>query len=117
MALRAAAEHGFDGAAVLLERGLCWLTQAQNVDGGWGAAPGVDSTFEETGLAMSALSDGRHRATVERGAAWIAASVPVDGVPPGAPIGLYFAKLWYSERLYPVIFALQGLVRASQQGR
>lgn len=113
MALRAAAEHGFDGAVALHERGLRWLAQSQNADGGWGAAAGVPSSFEETGLAVSALADGRNREAVERGAAWIAAKLPEAGLPAGAPIGLYFAKLWYSERLYPVIFALQGLIRAS----
>jgi squalene-hopene/tetraprenyl-beta-curcumene cyclase len=29
-----------------------------------------------------------------------------------APIGLYFARLWYFEELYPVIFALRGLLSA-----
>jgi hypothetical protein len=28
---------------------------------------------------------------------------------PGAPIGLYFAKLWYYEDLYPVVFALSAI--------
>ena len=27
----------------------------------------------------------------------------------GAPIGLYFARLWYYEELYPLVFALRGL--------
>jgi squalene-hopene/tetraprenyl-beta-curcumene cyclase len=27
----------------------------------------------------------------------------------GAPVGLYFARLWYFEDLYPLIFGLQGL--------
>ena len=26
-----------------------------------------------------------------------------------APIGLYFARLWYYEELYPLVFALSGL--------
>jgi squalene-hopene/tetraprenyl-beta-curcumene cyclase len=29
-----------------------------------------------------------------------------------APIGLYFAKLWYSEALYPLIFTVSALQRA-----
>jgi hypothetical protein len=29
-----------------------------------------------------------------------------------APIGFYFAKLWYFERLYPLIFAVSCLRRA-----
>jgi squalene-hopene/tetraprenyl-beta-curcumene cyclase len=28
---------------------------------------------------------------------------------PAAPIGLYFARLWYHERLYPVVWALGAL--------
>jgi hypothetical protein len=28
---------------------------------------------------------------------------------PAAPIGLYFARLWYSEALYPRIFTLHAL--------
>jgi squalene-hopene/tetraprenyl-beta-curcumene cyclase len=35
---------------------------------------------------------------------------------PPAPIGLYFARLWYSETLYPLIFAVEGL-KAARQSR
>lgn len=30
---------------------------------------------------------------------------------PASPIGLYFASLWYSEKLYPLIFTVEGLKR------
>jgi hypothetical protein len=33
---------------------------------------------------------------------------------PTAPIGLYFARLWYHERLYPVIWTLGALHTARQ---
>ncbi|MDP6504909.1 MAG: hypothetical protein QF886_14920, partial [Planctomycetota bacterium] len=29
-----------------------------------------------------------------------------------APIGFYFAKLWYYEKLYPIIFSIAALTRA-----
>ena len=29
-----------------------------------------------------------------------------------SPIGLYFSKLWYSERLYPIIWTVEALGRA-----
>ena len=29
-----------------------------------------------------------------------------------APVGLYFARLWYYEELYPLVFALEGLAGA-----
>jgi squalene-hopene/tetraprenyl-beta-curcumene cyclase len=28
---------------------------------------------------------------------------------PAAPIGLYFARLWYSEALYPLLFTVSSL--------
>ncbi|MHC4553541.1 MAG: hypothetical protein ACYSUT_12385, partial [Planctomycetota bacterium] len=33
-----------------------------------------------------------------------------------APIGLYFARLWYAERLYPVVFALSALTAVRRDG-
>ncbi len=38
-----------------LQRGTEWLLAAQNPDGGWGGAPGVRSSIEETALALDAL--------------------------------------------------------------
>jgi squalene-hopene/tetraprenyl-beta-curcumene cyclase len=32
-----------------------------------------------------------------------------------APIGFYFAKLWYYERLYPLTFTVAALGRACRQ--
>ena len=31
---------------------------------------------------------------------------------PAAPIGLYFAQLWYDEKLYPMLFTVTALERA-----
>jgi squalene-hopene/tetraprenyl-beta-curcumene cyclase len=31
-----------------------------------------------------------------------------------APIGLYFAKLWYDEKLYPLVFTVAALERAAR---
>ena len=53
------------------------------------------------------------RCAVSAGASWLieqtgaGVSKPVRVAP--APIGLYFAKLWYFEDLYPVIFAVSAL--------
>ena len=33
------------------------------------------------------------------------------------PIGFYFAKLWYFERMYPIIFCLAALRRVQQSER
>ena len=94
----------------MLARGEAWLVAAQKADGGWSA--GLESTVEETALAVIALSgfgvacDGAAR----RGCAWLVAQ-GVPGLERAAPIGLYFALLWYYERLYPLVWALEALGR------
>jgi squalene-hopene/tetraprenyl-beta-curcumene cyclase len=49
---------------------------------------------------------------VERAVAWLAPRA-MDPHPAPAPIGFYFAKLWYFERLYPPIFAAAALSAAA----
>jgi squalene-hopene/tetraprenyl-beta-curcumene cyclase len=73
-------------------RGRAWLMAAQKPDGGWGS-------IEETALAVEATGD-------PRGKAWLEANA---GSWRPSPIGLYFAKLWYSEKLYPIIFTVAAL--------
>ncbi|MDF7799980.1 prenyltransferase/squalene oxidase repeat-containing protein [Pontiellaceae bacterium B1224] len=34
---------------------------------------------------------------------------------PASPIGLYFASLWYSEKLYPIIFTVEALKRCKER--
>jgi squalene-hopene/tetraprenyl-beta-curcumene cyclase len=38
--------------------------------------------------------------------AWLQRNIPEAEDCKPAPIGLYFASLWYWERLYPLIYAL-----------
>ena len=94
-------------------RGRQFLMGAQNPDGSWGGAPGVQGSMEETGLAVSALA---HRARDEAvrkaclsGCRYLAERVEEGGLEEPAPIGLYFARLWYAEDLYPAIWATAGL--------
>jgi squalene-hopene/tetraprenyl-beta-curcumene cyclase len=75
-------------------RARVWLQRQQNADGGWGS-------IEETALAVEATGDAR-------GKAWLEANA---GSWRPSPIGLYFAKLWYSEKLYPIIFTVAALSR------
>ncbi len=99
-------------------RGRAFLRENQNPDGGWGGAWETPSTIEETALALEALVDDPGSvAAVERGAAWLASAVESEGWREPAPIGLYFARLWYFERLYPLVFAVSSLGRLTlQQG-
>ena len=93
-------------------RGRRWLAAAQNPDGGWGGAAAVPSSVEETALAVGALCGAGRSAAVDRGLAWLCSRVEDGGAREAAPIGFYFAKLWYFEKLYPLIFTVGALRRA-----
>lgn len=105
-----------DPAAV---RGLAWLHGAQNPDGGWGGGPGIKSSVEETALATEVFlaleTDGNSISPVsDRGVAWLLDQVDAGTWVEPSPIGFYFAKLWYFEKLYPMIFTVAALRRAAQ---
>ena len=96
-------------------RGRDFLLYAQNADGAWGGDRGVAGSVEETALAIEALAawpeEERSRAACRRGALALAEMVENGGLDRPAPIGLYFARLWYAERLYPVIWTVGALGR------
>ncbi|MCB9383585.1 MAG: squalene--hopene cyclase [Bryobacterales bacterium] len=97
------------------KRGERWLLDAQNPDGSWGGAPGVAGSIEEAALAVSALAARPDaRAAVERGRDWLVEATDEGRRTPPSPIGFYFAKLWYFEELYPLIFALEAFGAASE---
>ena len=99
------------------ERGTAYLYAVQNPDGGWGGAEGVESSVEETACAVAALSQTPHRAetenAIERGTNWLVGRIEDGTWTVPAPIGLYFSSLWYSERLYPIIWTVEALGRAA----
>ena len=121
-------------AAVM--RGQRWLLAAQNQDGGWGGAVNTPSSIEETSLSLEALSTmvscqmaagrspGRTRQAnidnvdedalqlaLHRGATWLCGATDEGRCFPPSAIGLYFAQLWYDEKLYPLIFSVAALRR------
>jgi len=49
-----------------------------------------------------------------RGITWLLESVESGAGRESSPIGFYFAKLWYFERLYPMIFTVGALRAASE---
>jgi len=111
--LRAFADEHSGDFARALERGRAYLLGAQAADGSWGGDAGVPASLEETALATSALlAHESSRAAALRGAAWLAKRIEAEATPPAAPIGLYFASLWYDEALYPYVFTLDALRRA-----
>ncbi|NOY29421.1 MAG: squalene--hopene cyclase [Planctomycetes bacterium] len=116
------------GESEMAKRGASWLADAQIASGGWGAAPGAREegkagdfeaceSVEETSLAIEALlafseGDESISSSVEQGLSWLIEAVEEGRHLEPAPIGFYFAKLWYYERLYPQIFATRALARA-----
>jgi squalene-hopene/tetraprenyl-beta-curcumene cyclase len=109
-------------------RGIRWLLDNQNEDGGWGGMKGTPSSIEETALAVEVLMDApvgqavpdvaKNQAhpdllgAVNWGLEWLVQQVETGGLENPTPIGFYFAKLWYFEKLYPVIFTVAALGRA-----
>jgi squalene-hopene/tetraprenyl-beta-curcumene cyclase len=107
-------------------RGVDWLVRTQNSDGGWGGAAATPSTVEETALAVEALADIQvvgsttavnHQNTAMNqamlgGVQWLLERIESGAWRKPSPIGFYFARLWYHERLYPLIFTVAALGRA-----
>ena len=111
-------------------RGFDWLLAAQDLGGGWGGSgrqirrgqPHWPSSVEETSLALDALladprlcSNASLQHMVLKGLAWLSDAVERNQHHEPSPIGFYFAKLWYHEWLYPLIFATSALGNAVRQ--
>ena len=128
-ALDALADAGIDGAAGMADRAARWLAASQRPDGGWSGCVGVDVA------APTAIRGPRSRRPRRRWPRWPrtpAAIAPRISCPsvaawrgcgprprtarhfPAAPIGLYFARLWYSEALYPLIFTVAAIQAAER---
>ncbi len=108
--------------------GLEWLRKNQNLDGGWGGGMSLalewqvdrlgQSSIEETALATELLissPDSDSRASGIAGLGWLLSAIDLDLIDRCSPIGFYFAKLWYYEKLYPLIFTTSALGEALAQ--
>ena len=95
------------------QRGVSYLLSVQNADGGWGGVSGCPSSVEETAVTAEVLLDlVDDDIRMERGVTWLIESVESGRFREPSPIGFYFAKLWYFEKLYPLIFTVAALGRA-----
>jgi squalene-hopene/tetraprenyl-beta-curcumene cyclase len=126
----------------MAQRGAAWLLGVQHANGGWGpprsspatslsniyrpnAARAEDAlaglcSVEETSLAIEALlpladTNQLYARAVQNGLIWLVDAVEQGRLCQPAPIGFYFAKLWYHERLYPLVFATSALNRAVRE--
>ncbi len=117
-----------DAFLLLIPAAVDWLMAAQNPDGGWGGADSTPSSIEETALAAHALAavltdsytaktaarqpniaEPAVESALSRAVACLCEKTSLGRKFCPAPIGLYFAKLWYYQDLYPTIFTLAAL--------
>lgn len=103
--LRAAPTSDDPDWRAAMERGAAWLRSEQLEDGGFGGGAGSPATIEETALAVEGLAATEgSREAIERGLDWLVRATDHGRSFPASPIGLYFARLWYDEELYPLVF-------------
>lgn len=94
----------------LISSGEKFLLHVQNKDGSWGGDANIPGTIEETALSVSALSKTEHFEICSRGLSWLDDTFTKNGLK-AAPIGLYFASLWYHEKMYPLTAYLEAISR------
>ena len=102
--------------------GLMWLLSVQRTDGSWSGGVKGGSSVEETSLATGTLAlfskqTGESANSIRHATDWLLRRIENDTWTQPAPIGFYFAKLWYYERLYPMVFtvaALEAVARLEQ---
>jgi len=100
---------------------LQWLANQQNEDGGFGGGQAVkdatngryESSVEETSLAIEGLlCDNKgieNYPGLEKAVDWLCCRVEENSHIECSPIGFYFSKLWYYEKLYPRIMTVSAL--------
>lgn len=93
----------------LIDSGLDYLRSVQKADGSFGGDANSPSSIEETAVALHALSVSSSSQDLGSSIQWLLTATDHGTRFPSAPIGLYFARLWYHEQLYPVIWTLGAL--------
>ncbi len=96
----------------IIDSGVEFLLKIQNKDGSWGGGESVPGSMEETALAVSAMLPSKNTAACQKGFEWLGQYYKQNSLKP-APIGLYFASLWYSEKMYPLTAYLESITRIS----
>ncbi|MBI4606721.1 MAG: squalene--hopene cyclase [Planctomycetes bacterium] len=99
-------------------RAARWMVSVQSSDGSFGGGRHLPPSIEETALAAEALAavsalpaPSIVAPALARACRWLVEATAEGTRFPPAPIGLYFAKLWYWEKLYPIIFTVSALGR------
>ncbi|MFV0397510.1 MAG: prenyltransferase/squalene oxidase repeat-containing protein [Bacteroidales bacterium] len=93
-----------------------YLLSGQNADGGWGGSANAPSRVTLTAQALTALSRSSEPCgeSIARALHYLWSKHKEGLLFQREPIGLYFAKLWYSEALYSPLFLLTAMNSVSQ---
>jgi hypothetical protein len=86
-----------------------YLQLQQNKDGSWGGKLGIIGSIEETALSICAMAK-RDQPACQKGFQWLENEYSTKGLQ-ASPIGLYFATLWYDEKIYPLVYYIEALRR------
>jgi squalene-hopene/tetraprenyl-beta-curcumene cyclase len=109
-----------------IKNGINWLLEVQKENGTWGGDKNAPVTIEETALALDAVascavlesfsddSGEETKRSLLKGTEALTEMINKHDNLPASPIGLYFARLWYHEKLYPLIFSLSALRKVRQ---
>ncbi|MDA3893634.1 MAG: squalene--hopene cyclase [Salinivirgaceae bacterium] len=103
-----AKQKGFSELDRMIDLGSLYLHSNRNNDGGWGGHKDLPSTLEETALATKALCLSKRKVDLSFSTNWLCEECYFSDPKP-SPIGLYFASLWYHEKLYPLTYTLGAL--------
>lgn len=111
-------------SADLLRAAGTFLLRSQGADGAWGGDAATAGSIEETALSLRALaglrSNQSHKvpdAALIEGAQWLLNATAIGTRFRASPIGLYFARLWYHEELYPIIWSLAAFRTLAMPGK
>ena len=116
---------GSERAGKLARQGVGFLCQAQNEDGGWSGNfhgrtknPAVSAskvTLTAKGLMALSYYDMPYvKSSIERGVEYLYKRWKEGTLYDREPIGLYFARLWYSEELYNMCYLMVALKRLKE---
>lgn len=127
LALQVLNSKEFAGLDEIMSRGASALMKTQQTMGAWSGTASGPVSVEETALALEALAGllklpddlwpqtvaqrSAVQSAVARATHWLVERVETGEWMHPSPIGFYFAKLWYFEKLYPLIFTVGALGR------
>jgi squalene-hopene/tetraprenyl-beta-curcumene cyclase len=113
--IEALVEAEIESKEQLLRPAIKWLYNCQNPDGGYGGEANCPSKFETTAKAVTALALVGERSEALKKSIFYLIRAINKKLPASNPIGLYFSSLWYDEKLYPLIFAVNALTSVKKK--